>query len=53
LVAVLLVLLVVGGVAALVAVGVVRLLDGPGMRNLRSGLAAERRPAAVDEDVAQ
>jgi putative peptidoglycan lipid II flippase len=52
-VAVVLVLLVVGTAVVLVLAGVVRLLDAPGLRGLRSALATDRRPAPVDEGVAR
>ncbi len=51
-ISVVLVLLVVGAVVALVLAGVVRLLDAPGWRELRSSLSPGRRPVPVNEDVA-
>jgi putative peptidoglycan lipid II flippase len=51
-ISVVLVLLFVGAAVVLVLAGVVRLLDAPGLRGLRSALSVERRPVRVDEDVA-
>ena len=50
-VAVVLVLLVVGAAVALLLLAVVRLVDAPGLRRLRSALAGDRRSAHVDEEV--
>jgi hypothetical protein len=50
-VTIVLVLLLVGAMVVLVLAGVVRLLDAPGLRGLRSALSVERRSVPVDEDV--
>lgn len=51
--AVVLVLFVVGAAVVAVLAGVVRVLDAPGLRGLRSALSTDRAPVPVDEDVAR